>query len=499
MKPDAIDFLLSRLTWPSVMVRERTATEVARLVVSSDEGDQIKTRLLEWIERQRLESVVAIGLLVLLRAETLAPTFEQPSQRDLDRAIGKPSLLSWMLCALIRGSTPDMNAVTAPHLEAAPASFKIDSFFTEYVESFLPPIYAKYADKVQQRTGLPFRQQWAYEWKALVDELGITPSRAALDFWMTHLPERFAMMDSRMSDVYRSAYLRTLAWALSTRILPISDALYFTIQTCPVDFGLWRVEPGARPTWWPTAEKPRGEIDTVPIEIWRQVEALWEHQATILGDVVVGHAYGTVCEGDATYLLEVGAMLQTCQGPAAPSAEDVAAWYFNDNRAQLELPSPLVFGGTICKNSLRQSITPFADWEVAPLTSAALPETVPRWQSWRFYQNGVWLPSSFLSNDRLAFSCTQDGVEVSGGAASVGQWRDWIWALRERGAYPPPKNCGNYTLLNRRRLEEVAAQTSASYCWVCRLTAYYQKHRYEHDFQEIQSSRLFGGSSIIRS
>jgi len=497
MKPDAIDFLLSRLTWPSVMVRERAATEVARLMVSSDEGDQIKTRLLEWTERQHLESVAAIGLLVLIRAEMFDPTFVKPSLQDLDRAVCSPSLLSWMLLRQFHESNADPSAATAPHCDTAPTSFETMPFFDKHLESFLPPVYAMHADKVQRQTGLPFRRQWAYEWRVLTDGLGVTPSGRVLNFWMSHLPDRYTMIDSRLSDVYRSAYLRTLAWALSTRSLAISDALNLTLRTCPVDLGLWRVEPQPRPNWWPAAEKPSGEIDTVGVEVWRQVQELWEHRESAFGGLVMGHAYGTVHEGDATYLLHIGAMLQKCHGPAVPNADDIASSYFDDNHARLDMPCPLNFEGTVHDSSLAQSIRAVADWTFAPLARAASPKTVPIWQSWRLFQSGVWLPPTFLSNARMTFQCTSEGVEVLDGDKSVGRWQDWTQALRERGRFPPPKNCGNYLLLAPKLVDKVSTHTDASYCWICRLSVYHRKDRYEHSFEHVLTNRLFGGTLLV--
>ena len=66
------DLALSRLTWPSGLVRERAATAVACLI--ADEGHGAEERYLHWLASQRLESTTAIGFLVLVRMLQARPS-----------------------------------------------------------------------------------------------------------------------------------------------------------------------------------------------------------------------------------------------------------------------------------------------------------------------------------------------------------------------------------------------------------------------------------------
>lgn len=65
---DEFDILLSRLNWPSPLVREMAACEIARLLSDALIRETIFTRLIEWIRQQELESLVTIGLLPLIKA-----------------------------------------------------------------------------------------------------------------------------------------------------------------------------------------------------------------------------------------------------------------------------------------------------------------------------------------------------------------------------------------------------------------------------------------------
>jgi len=65
---DEIDILLSRLKWPSPLVRERAACEIARLLSNTSIQETIFAKLIRWISQQKLDSLVAIGLLPLIKA-----------------------------------------------------------------------------------------------------------------------------------------------------------------------------------------------------------------------------------------------------------------------------------------------------------------------------------------------------------------------------------------------------------------------------------------------
>ena len=65
---DEVDIILQRLIWPSALVRERAATALAGLIKSASNKEHILEKLMIWINGQELESIIAIGLLALLKA-----------------------------------------------------------------------------------------------------------------------------------------------------------------------------------------------------------------------------------------------------------------------------------------------------------------------------------------------------------------------------------------------------------------------------------------------
>src|SRR6266700_4058191 len=59
-----LSWLLSRLTWPSIRVRERASVELGALLLHPQLGGETHSALLQWIAAQRLESLAALGLLL---------------------------------------------------------------------------------------------------------------------------------------------------------------------------------------------------------------------------------------------------------------------------------------------------------------------------------------------------------------------------------------------------------------------------------------------------
>ena len=64
---DEFDILLIRLTWLNPVVRERSANEIAGILAKDNDGIYHK-KVLVWLSNQHIESIVVIGLVVLLKA-----------------------------------------------------------------------------------------------------------------------------------------------------------------------------------------------------------------------------------------------------------------------------------------------------------------------------------------------------------------------------------------------------------------------------------------------
>ena len=244
--------LFSRLKWPSLYVQERAADSIASLLVDINYSSAVLDHLFHWIASQQLESVAVKGILVLLRARILDQTYHGPSLKYLLKIFPKQSLLSWLLFDAYNPQINEPLPTSLINSGKPPSDFLPDPFFEKYITNFLPPIYDHLAKQIEQRTSFPFRLQWAFEWKSIVNNYGIIPSTGSMNhFWgAEHSGIRYSPIDTEMSEVYRSAYLRVLAYAVQYGYME-EAALLLAAKACPIDLELWKMPPQKRPSWWP--------------------------------------------------------------------------------------------------------------------------------------------------------------------------------------------------------------------------------------------------------
>ena len=215
-----LGMLFAQLVWPSLLVRERACTEIAKLLANPDYTEIVTSFLISWLKKQDLESVVCNGVLAVVRAKMLEPAYSTPDSERISRAINKPSLLSWMLLRTLYPEFEDLPEISTWYSGDAPENFAVEAFFDKYATAFLLPVYYDFwVPTIERKTRLPFRRQWAREWQRAVGETQISVSTLPLDFWLRRREGEFqyAGADMKMSEVYRSAYLRALAWFLDSQ------------------------------------------------------------------------------------------------------------------------------------------------------------------------------------------------------------------------------------------------------------------------------------------
>ncbi len=494
-----LSWLLSRLTWPVIRVRERACVELGALLRHPALGDVTHSALLQWIAAQRLESLAALGLLPFLRAHLEDSAYTAPLA-DVQKSLHAPSPLAWLLLNELDVNHPLPFSQACRHAETAPQDFTPAPFFAHYVDNFLPPGNADLIRIIERQERVPIWRQWAFEWQRLLTALGITPTRRELDEWHRRLPggERYAGIDTRLSEVYRSAFLRAAAWAAGQGVHP-AVVQFMAARACPLDLDLWRVTPQVRPLWWPQIGPLAGQIDTTAADIWRQVEALWVQRGD--EDTLVA-ASGIVSHEETIYRLEIVGLFQRCVGPETPALADVVAWWGSEADAQdivlaLERPSPLRFGGVMVDRPPESGLRRFADWIVLP---AACPVThswaVPRWQMWRIEED-MWLPAPYLAESPLTVACEPGAIVIRASDGEIGRWIDWADGLGETAFEGLPPRSGQAVRVRKSAIEQFARQRDMSFCWLCQLTGYHREHQ-SREYTLFAEQRIYGASHIMR-
>jgi hypothetical protein len=492
-------WLLSRLVWPALMVRERACVEIATLLTHPQEGKAVQDALLTWIATQQLESVAAIGVLPFLYAQMQNERYHAPVT-ELVNALHVPSLLAWLLLNELDGEHTLSLDQACQYTETAPRDFRPDPFFARYVKNFLPPAYVDRVRFLEQQSSLPTWKQWSYEWHLAMKRLNLTPSRRELDDWHRRFPdgERYAGVDMMLSEVYRSAYLRMLAWARNQGI-PSAVLQYFSAITCPVDLDLWKVAPQRKPEWWPHIQRAQSQFDMIELDIWQQVETLWRQNWIEPNKSAIMAACGVLCHHNVFYHLEITGFFQRRIGPNAPALADVADWHNSTKNARetiltIHRPSLLRFSGSMTNMQSEFQQQRLADWILLSAIGPAEPAAVHRWQMWRL-DCPIWLPAPHLSGSPLKVICQTDAIVAQNDTGEIGRWRDWGDGLSEVVVEGLPSKSGQVLHISRNIIEQFARQKEIVFCWLCQLTRYSK----ESERQEWISStihHIYGGDQV---
>lgn len=487
-----LDLLLQRLTWPSGLVRERACVSLGSLMADVELGAQVASAVLAWMAMQKLESVAVFGLLAFFQAKTRGvciPPRDAVSQRLL-----MPSLLSWLIARSLYEEYIGDPAVSEMHSGAATAGFEADPFFLRYAESFVPPVYLERARHIDNKYSPGFLTQWTFEWTRLVEVTGFRLRKPYVDFWTRQDDDHLLCLDLPLSEVYRSAFLRAIAWAADEGLVTPSVALWLSAQTCPIDLGLWQVLSGKPPDTWPKCGVARDSVDTLPGEVTAELAGMWQRQ---LGEEwLIAEASGRVQESsNSAYDLEIIGVLQACNGPSAPEIDAVCAEDAGRTIAD-ETDDMLVFGGGYRHQRVDDCQERYADWSIWRLAALASPNAVPRWQWWRF-RRGVWLPSPFLARKSFEFRCTQEAVFIEEDGREVARWTDWTHNLREMTTGNLTPSSGQMLLVHRSLIEREAAKFGGVFAWICRITTSHRKYSYSA-FTETHFALDFGTTRIVR-
>lgn len=141
-------------------------------------------------------------------------------------------------------------------LSDCPLGYEPSEFFRDYIKAFLPPIYMLFAERISQQYRVDFVKLWAWESSNLMDDVSLREELGDISPYMGWPNKPRPVGTSfQLSEVYRSAFIRTLEWLHWQGRIPDMDFLEHILFTCPVDLSFWEVRAQAPPSWWPRTER----------------------------------------------------------------------------------------------------------------------------------------------------------------------------------------------------------------------------------------------------
>ncbi len=504
---DEFDVLLQRLVWPGPLVRERAATAIGSLLKYSTNKGQIFKRLLAWIQEQRLESVVAVGLLPLLKAaEKVDVSLSHISLQEVIRIIPMTSVvIEKLVDDLTRLLNEEVTlASNRRKITKVPSGYFPSDFFSKYIKAFLAPIYSQRAEEMGKSVGGDFLKQWAHTSEEIMKECGICENVGnARDFMGGHYRSTLPGMSTLLSEVYRSAFLRVLQHFHDQRLVPDDFYFEYAYATLPVDLSYWKVKPSRAPGWWPqlkyrTPGAKEGE-ELLKIDYQESVEQITRNsrKSTILGiDGAIRPA-----EGWATKTLNASLILiafgYKVVGPDMPQAREVAdeilyspSTFVLPSRADL----PFNFLESYTKHLATQgSPIELGDLIVYPLVSRARDMVIGLWQWFRDHSSFLLLHNELTRG--LKIELRDNGWDYMKDARKLGRCSDWLEGLKVRDDdFVIPHGC--FVEAGSSFVKSYLKQNGLRLGYVLKTTYRYRKHSYE-DIKTIDDYQLLNVSRLI--
>jgi hypothetical protein len=239
----AMRVLINRLNWPVRLVRWQAAKEFAGLLSSPKRA--LATRVfLDWMQSRQFETEVVAGMAVLM----CTTPADLPSPEEVKQSAKMRSILADLLFQRIYGKP--LGGWLGKHSGPAPDGYQAEKYFEEHKGQAIPLILSSDFQRLQDEQDLPFQEQWAFEWHKVMDATNSPYSSYPYHFMNASGREGVGGQFSQSQcNVYRSAFLRTLAFAVQRWDMPRNVAVIIATRCLPLSQGLHSLRPIVRPTW----------------------------------------------------------------------------------------------------------------------------------------------------------------------------------------------------------------------------------------------------------
>jgi len=307
--------------------------------------------------------------------------------------------------------------------------------FRKFVRSFLAPIYFDSAASLDRKYSIPFTKTWAWESQRLMNELGIEEEYGeAMRFAHRRNDWSIPGASFHLSEIYRSAFVRALAWFHQQRKLSELDYAIHSTRTCPVDLSLWEIKSRDLPEWWPKpiiSSKPEPEtLSMVHLESLKELISLRTEGFGAHPGILLAAEGPLVSEGQANVSARFAliAFAYRVHGRNLPDPEEVAhsvlwqsSWYANpESPFAIKIVQGTQSTDTVCADDHWA----IKDLEIVPLMSRFQSTSINLWQWFRGARSLFGL-SSFLQQGDVSLRLGGDAVQYEHNGETVMNAYDW--------------------------------------------------------------------------
>jgi len=500
-----IDLLLLRLEWPSSYVRERAASALANLLKQSEARATVLSSLTQWIESQTLESKVVLGILPIIRA-LADEDVRNVDFQDTISCIQISSPVISELIADIERATSKTYRVQASFVIApeVPDEYEPSKFFQKYITGFLAPHYLHQAKKYEKAGCKDFVKRWSYTADNIRESLDVSEQLGRVtDFLGGRMDPMLSGMSSQLSEVYRTAFLRTINAFHYDGYLDDASYKMLAFSTMPVELSYWEILPSAMPTWWPQikahtpSESNEGRL--VPLEFINPIEQLTEG---VDGKIVLG-LDGAVkfpegwAESTSSARITMIAFGYDISGANIPPAKDIAEELLYSPMATLR-PDKAKMPLRLLQSNEDRIEYPTGQLSIGhlmcqPLVCRNRDMTISLWQSYRNYS---WFSICNELGSDLQSHVYHNELRYEKNGIKIAFVRDWLDGLSERSFRDLDVPHGIYVLADRDFVMSYLESRNMRLGFIVKITYRIKKYDYE-DAQMFDDFYLYKVSPII--
>lgn len=459
--------LMERLLWPIRMVRWQVARQYGALLSNKKTRDVALGIYLDWMSKRCLESEVVSALSIL----KCVPERELPPLGKINRAINAPSILADAVIQQVYGYGHRCGGWSGAHSGDAPASFEPSKYFTNNKGAQVPPILWHTLMRVG-RGRIDLQKQWAFEWQAIMDSTR-SPHSGYPHFFVDGLYRQRGItgqFSQRQDDVFRSAFIRTIAFAVS-KGMPIDYAQDVACETLPLNSDFANVNPVVRPAWLSSFPE---QCCAEGADFGALVRQIIVAGSNATGQMPAALRIPISPEVEKFGELEITAVLMTPDFEGSPPdlhSKGRKLWYLRESSA---------FRGALPEDELATCILAGDKGDCVPLAMTIYTHPMGFWHH-DYFRIGVALPMSYILPDGASISCQPQSLDVNLYGAVVSKWSVWHDHYSPLHAPEGHPRCGMLTTISSDLITSAAAALGRKLAWVVRLRIW----RSETDYGEL--------------
>jgi len=506
---DGIDMLFQRLIWPSPLVRERAATAIGNLVATSSKKEEIYKRLLAWIKSWKIESIIAIGLLSIIKAFQNCTNTKDLSFikiKEIVNSIQANSIVIEKLLEVIIQKTKEKNKKQPEYIpvKKTPEPYRPNEFFGKYVKTILAPIYSDRAEEIERDTSYPYIKTWAHNAEIIAQEEHIELNPNHSFYGYNKNGEFLTGFSTKVSEIYRSAFLRVLHNVYISDLISLDFYLEYSLATLPIDLSFWKITPNSVPEWWPklinNGITEGKENDFSLIQFKEPIENIVKYEKN--GNIILG-AEGAI-EPDkgwhenplhSFYLVGFGYKIL---GSNLPKPEEIAKKIVRIPQTLLiptEAEKPLNFLENPFYHDFHSKPFQIKDLIVFPLITRNRSLTINLWQYFKDKDQSFNIVDELRSDLKIFIKNNNWGYEDRD-KNEVVSFENWVEGLQERYEFEMPIPHGHFTVINKTFLINKLKKNNLRLGYI--LIPVFRTRKYSYDeIKRVKNCKFINVSNII--